>query len=461
MAINLPYKFKLRNYQTNPWDVIMDEAFRRGILVWPRRNGKDLFSWNVCICKAFQRRGLYFYIAPYYNQARSIIWNGQTNDGRRFLDYIPRQLIQSKTKQDMSIILKNGSQIKLHGSDNIDRIVGTNPVGVVLTEASLHKQNVWDYLRPILAANDGWALFNGTPRGLNDFYRQVEFAKKSELWYYNFLNRDLTGVPTIEAVQQDRESGMPESLIQQEYYCSFTASTEETLIPLDLVQAFIDAPVDHATVEANPRIMGVDVAFAEKGDQAVIARRQGPYTLPLDAFRGLDNMGLVTRIVMYINSWQPKFICIDAGRGEGVISRLNQMGHGHLVIPVDFGGKTFIDLYHRKKDEMWGRAKDYFHKYKKIHLPDDEGLIQDLTTPTFKLDDYNKIKLETKAQLKTRGFSSTDKGDAWVLTHAEDFDTFYGGPDEKKVIDLSQFRRPLQDYDPMNFMQDQYRSLGV
>ena len=461
MAISLPYKFEQRKYQVEPWNTIMDESFRRGILVWPRRNGKDLFSWNVFVCKAMQRVGLYFYIAPYYNQARSIIWNGQTNDGRRFLDYIPKQLIKSKTKQDMSINLVNGSQIKLHGSDNIDRIVGTNPIGIVLTEASLHKQNVWDYLRPILAANDGWALFNGTPRGLNDFYKYVEYAKKSDLWYYQYLNRDITGIPSIEAIQQDRDSGMPESLIQQEYFCSFTSSSEETLIPLDLIEPFINAPVDPDTVKANPKIVGVDVAFAEKGDQAVITKRQGPLTHPQEKYRGLDNMGLATRIVNIINEWSPKFVVIDNGRGEGVISRLSQLGFGHLLIGVDFGGSTSLDLYHRKKDEIWCRAKNYFHQYKHISLPDDEELIRDLTAPTFKLNDYNRIVLESKDSLKRKGVSSTDCGDSFVLTFAEEFDSFFGNDEEKVNRQFPEYVNTPPTYNPMTFMQDKLNEYRV
>ena len=115
MQITLPYDFTLRPYQVLPWNVCIQEDFQRGQLVWPRRNGKDLFCWNLTIAKAMQRVGLYYYIAPYYNQARQIIWEGADGQGRRFLDYIPPQLITSKTKLDMRINLINGSQIKLAG----------------------------------------------------------------------------------------------------------------------------------------------------------------------------------------------------------------------------------------------------------------------------------------------------------------------------------------------------------
>ena len=223
MKIHLPHNFYLRDYQLEPWNAILDDDFKRGVMVVPRRNGKDLLCWNALIAKAMKRVALYYYIAPYYNQVRQIIWEGFDGKGRRFLDYIPPQLIRNKTKLDMRIDLVNGSQIKLQGSDAIDRIVGTNPFGIVFTEFSLHRPAAWEYLRPILAENGGWAVFNGTPRGLNHFYELYQKANNDIGWYVQYLSRNDTGVPTLDAIEEDRRSGMPEELIKQEYYCSFTS----------------------------------------------------------------------------------------------------------------------------------------------------------------------------------------------------------------------------------------------
>ena len=194
-----------------------------------------MFCWNLCVAKAYQRVGLYYYMAPYYNQARQIIWEGADGTGRRFLDYVPPFCTtglrnDGRTKIDMRQKLHNGSQIKLLGSDKIDSIVGTNPVGIVFTEFSLHKRGVWDYLRPILADNGGWAIFNGTPRGTaNEFYELYELAADpGSPWYLQHLSRDDTGVPTLEAIELDRQSGMPEALVLQEYYTNFLSGNVGT-----------------------------------------------------------------------------------------------------------------------------------------------------------------------------------------------------------------------------------------
>ena len=40
-------------------------------------------------------------------------------------------------------------------------------------------------------------------------------------WFVQHLTRDDTKVPTLEAIEEDRQSGMPEALIKQEYYTNF------------------------------------------------------------------------------------------------------------------------------------------------------------------------------------------------------------------------------------------------
>lgn len=424
--VNLPYKFTPRHYQVRTYNAVMDEKFRRGVLVKPRRNGKDLLCWNALLGKAMQRVGLYFYMAPYYIQARQIIWQGSDKEGRRFLDYIPPDLVESMTKLDMRIELINGSQIKLCGSDNIDSIVGTNPIGIVFTEFSLHKPEAWNYLRPILAENDGWALFNGTPRGLNHFYQLFKKAEKLDRWYVEHLTRDDTGIPTIEAINNDRADGMPESLIEQEYYCSWVASSEETLIPLDIVQPAVDNPLRAAHIVANARIIGVDPAYAAKGDQAVIARRQGRLLHPLEKHRGLNNMGLASRVVHWIKTWKPDAVFIDAGRGEGVISRLVQLGYGEFVLPVHFSGKPYSDLYLNKRAEIWGRMRDWFLSDLPPSIPNDEDLLADLSAPMIISNDKGFMQLESKLAMKRRGIKSTDCGDAVALTFAEELDEHPG-----------------------------------
>jgi hypothetical protein len=438
---------------------MVHEGCKRAITVWPRRCGKDLVALNINIALAMQRKGLYFYMAPYYTQVKSIIWKGTDGAGKKFLDYIPNDLVAGRNESDLRVELINGSSLRFIGSDNIDSIVGNNPVGVVFTEFSLHKPAAWHYLRPVLAENGGWALFNGTPRGLNHMFQQYQLALKSQDWFVQYLTRDDTGIPSLEAIESDRRSGMPESLIQQEYYCSWTSSSEETLIPLDIIQPRLTTALPNDYLEKYPqpsKIMGVDVAYAALGDKAVIARRQGRFLHPLEKYQGKDNMALASRVAHLINDWHPDAVFIDSGRGEGVISRLWQLGFDSIVYPVHFAGRPYSDLYANKRAEIWCKARDWLANDDEGPLiPNDEELISSLSAPMFEINDRGFIQIESKKAMKRRGVPSTDEGDAVALTFADEVEA-----DESNMYlgdEYTKLPTPLmkkREYNPLTYLND-------
>lgn len=234
MNITLPYKYRPRVYQQKSWNYLQqDKKGLRAVNLWHRRAGKDLHAINTTACKAMQRVGLYWHMLPTYKQGRNIVWNGHTKEGRSFLSHFPDEIIASKNSTEMRLTLKNGSIYQVVGTDNINSLVGTNPVGVVLSEYSLHDPAAWDYLRPILAENDGWAMFIFTARGKNHGFRLYEMASKNPNWFCQKLvagsgpqsTKREDGSPVIsdEIIQEERISGMSEEMIQQEFYNSFEA----------------------------------------------------------------------------------------------------------------------------------------------------------------------------------------------------------------------------------------------
>lgn len=202
----------------------MDGDYSRACLVWHRRAGKDLTLWNLVIKKALERRGSYFYLLPTYSQARKVIWMGMSNEGFRFIDHIPDKIIRNLNNTEMRITLKNGSYIQLVGTDNIDSIVGTNPVGVVFSEYSLQNPKAWELIRPILTLNQGWAVFNFTPRGRNHGFRLFTMADGNPDWFVQRLTVEDTGLLDDIGIDKERAEGMPEELIQSEYFCSWDAA---------------------------------------------------------------------------------------------------------------------------------------------------------------------------------------------------------------------------------------------
>lgn len=230
------------------------------MLVWHRRAGKDLFALNYIIYEMFRRPGLYWHVFPTYRQGRNAIWLGSTRDGRRFLDHfplhdkgVPNDVIVRKRDDEMTLWLQNGATYQVVGADDPDRLVGANPVGVVFSEWSLMDPNAWELIRPILAENDGWAIFIYTPRGRNHGYKTLQDAysmmrRDPSRWFAQVQTVDDTGAVPKEVIEEDRLSGMAEEMVQQEYWCSFDAPLAGSYYGELMVQAMVDGRIHNEVV---------------------------------------------------------------------------------------------------------------------------------------------------------------------------------------------------------------------
>jgi phage terminase large subunit len=225
-TINLPYKFEPRWYQL-PILKAFDNGIKRILQLWHRRSGKDKLDLNIVIREMAENVGMYYYFYPTYAQGKKALWDGIGKDKLRYIEHFPRELVEGKPNDtEMKIRFRNGSLFQVIGTDDIDKIVGTNPRGCVFSEYSLQNPKAWDYIRPILAENGGWAIFNYTPRGKNHGYDLYEMAIGNPKWFVSKLTIDDTKVLSSDDIEEERKSGMTEDLIQQEYYVSFIASVQ-------------------------------------------------------------------------------------------------------------------------------------------------------------------------------------------------------------------------------------------
>ena len=215
---------KYRSYQ-KPLIEYMREGGKRAVWVAHRRSGKDLTCFQWIVESAIQERGTYYYCLPEFSHARRVIFDGMLNDGLRFLDLIPKELVKNKNDTQMKLELVNGSVIQLVGSDQYDRLVGTNPKGIVFSEYSITHPMAWQILRPILAANGGWAIFNGTPRGKNHFWEILLQAKDDPSWFWAVDTVKTTGVLSEEVLEKEKQE-MDIDVYMQEYFCSFDAASK-------------------------------------------------------------------------------------------------------------------------------------------------------------------------------------------------------------------------------------------
>jgi len=254
MKITLPHNFEPRDYQL-PLMEAMDSGYKRAVCVWHRRAGKDKSLINIMAKKMLEKVGVYYYFTPTYNQGRKIIWQGIDKDGFKFLNHIPKELIVSMDKQQMFIELVNGSVFQVIGTDNVDSVVGTNPIGCIFSEYSLQNPIAWGYIRPILAENKGWAIFNYTSRGRNHGYELLKYAKSQKDWFVSVLKATDTKVFTEAELESEREQYILEDgndmRYQQEYLCSFDGAIQGSYWGVQIQQTENDGRIKDYIIEAD------------------------------------------------------------------------------------------------------------------------------------------------------------------------------------------------------------------
>lgn len=237
-VIKMPV-LKLRPHQQEAKIKLFVEKILRLFLVRPRRAGKEVESWTMIVEGAIEFAGLYMQIYPTNVRARIVLWEGaitlEDGNSLKFLDMIPKRLVSSINNQDMSIKLINGSVIRVLGSDiDPDKLRGVNVRGAAFSEYAFSDPRVLHILMPVFRQNKGWFILQTTFNGMNHAYRFMMDIRHNPDWYCRIdsvetlVDEKGQRYVTDEMIEEDRQSGMPEFLIQQEYY-SVVQLNQETL----------------------------------------------------------------------------------------------------------------------------------------------------------------------------------------------------------------------------------------
>jgi len=228
-------------------------VINRASIVWHRRAGKDKTCLNFMVKKMQERVGNYYYLFPTYKQGKKILWEGFDKSGFKMMDHIPKTYRERVDNSEMSITMKNGSMFRIIGTDDIDSVVGVNPVGCVFSEYSLQDPNAWNFISPILAENGGWAIFNCTPRGKNHAYHLLKQAQDDDRWFTQILTADITGAISKEQLEQEKKEmygrTRSDALFNQEYMCSFETPVVGAYYGTEMVEVMEDKRVTEVPYE--------------------------------------------------------------------------------------------------------------------------------------------------------------------------------------------------------------------
>lgn len=214
----------------------------------------------------------------------------------------------------------------------------------------------------------------------------------------------------------------------------FPAGNDDTIIPLgDVISAQVR---DIAEPKDQAGVWGLDPArFGD--DRSCLVKRRGRVVAetPL-VWRQKDTMQLSAIVHEEWNATplhqRPKSICVDSiGLGAGVVDRLRNLGLPVRGVNVSEMA-AFSDRYANLKAELWFKAKEWFAA-KDVRLPADNpvpggiALGAELALPKFRFLPSGRLQVESKMEIKKRGFPSPDVADAFILTMADTEATYIHG----------------------------------
>lgn len=392
-AIDIPFKFKPRFYQI-PLFKALDNGILRAIIVWHRRSGKDKACFNYTIKRACERVGTYFYFLPEYSQAKKVIWENIDIDGFKMLDHVPKELLKRINNTDLLIELVNGSVIQLMGADTFDKSgVGTNPIGVVFSEFAVQKEHIWNFLRPILKVNGGWAIFNFTPRGQNHAFKLLELARTLDTWFTQILTVEDTGILSLQDIEDERAEGMTQAMVDQEYYCKFIENATNFFRNIDGVCT----EIEEAPIDTHFYKMGVDLAkYVDMTSISVIDLNTFKQ-VHLESFNGLDwNLQKARIAAIYFKFGQPEGHIDATGVGDPIVEDLNNMGVN--LTPIKFNENNRKDILTNLSIKM---------EQVIVKLLNNENLKKQLSYFQFVLGNKGKLKVEVPEGLHDDDVFST------------------------------------------------------
>ncbi len=370
-----------------------------------RRMGKT--HWAVCtlIHAALSEArpdGRYAYLAPYFRQAKNVTWD----IFKKYLEGFPCKFNEAELRIDFG----NGSKISLYGGDNPDALRGLYFDGVVLDEVADMRPQVWgEVVRPALSDRLGWAIFIGTPKGVDMFYDIYNDALTTPGWFARTFRASETGIIAAEELASARAE-MSESAYAREFECDFGAGRDDVLIPAEVAIAAAGRTLADREVMGGVKVLGVDVA-RYGDDSSVIFPVQGLKAYEPVVMRKMGNVDVAKEVMRLARTFEPDYIRVDGGRGEGVIDYLRSQRVP--VTEVNFGGRPSSSYYANARAEMWHGMLKWLQAGGCI--PNDSKLIAELSTPTYSMSRANKMQVESKEAMRMRGISSPDQSDALAL----------------------------------------------
>lgn len=209
--------------------------------------------------------------------------------------------------------------------------------------------------------------------------------------------------------------GIDSPMFQSRVLGEFPTETEDTLIPLQYIEAAVAREQVLAPSDGR-EVIGVDVARFGS-DKTVLVHRKGWKVEGIKEFQRQDLMQTAGVVANELRLHPTASANIDdVGVGGGVVDRLKeQPDYDSRVTGVNVGTKPQDEaMYVNLRAEGYSHLKHLFVSGT-AQIPDDEELKAQLSNLKVKFTSRGQLQIESKDDMKKRGLPSPDKADALML----------------------------------------------
>mgnify|MGYP003324136024 FL=1 len=295
----------------------------------------------------------------------------------------------------------------------------------VIDEASGVPDIVFEVGQGAMSTEGAKTVMVGNPTRSSGFFYD---AHHSDRW----CKKKVSCVDSPQVAQEfiedmARQYGSESNIYRVRVLGDFPDADDDTAIPAHLVDAAMRRDV--VATSSAPVVWGVDVArFGD--DRTALCKRRGNVVLePIRSWRNKDLMQVCGLILTEYETApideKPTEILVDSiGLGAGVVDRLRELSADRDVyfnadvVGVNVAESPALgDRYNKLRDELWFKLKEWLEA-RDCYLPPDDDLRQELSGVRFDYLSNGKLKIESKAKMKSRGQASPDLADALVLTMA-------------------------------------------
>ncbi len=275
-----------------------------------------------------------------------------------------------------------------------------------------------------------WLLFSQATRSEGAFYEAC-FGRERSRWRPMVIDsREVEGINVKEIEETIALYGEDSDTVRVRYRGLYPVAGGGRYIDADLVR---QAQQRRAySLPSDALVGGVDFAWGGEDDN-VIRLRKGldARSYPVTKVKGeftRDPAVMIGKIVDLLgrdfNGERIAMLFFDsAGIAAPVEAGVRALGYGDRIMVVNFGADSIDPHYVYMRDYMWGQMKSWLQRGGAIDP--DPGLEADLQKPVLVSDRLQRVKLESKDDMKKRlkrmgkkDVKSPDDGDALALTFA-------------------------------------------